>query len=270
MFFVWYAVFAESRDGLMVYFFDVGQGDSIFIQVENGTQILIDGGPDDAVLAELGRVMPFYDRTIDMVVLTHPDADHLNGLVEVLERYRVKTVLETGVKHETAQYAEWNKRLSERGIPIVHAVRGQVFRIDDGLMLSVLAPFSSQNEKEAKKINNTGVVARLDYYDTSLLFTADIEKDIEEILAAVFADSIDADVLKVAHHGSKTSSVADFLAAVTPEAAVISVGKSNRYGHPAPEVLNRFENIKARIFRTDIDGAVVLRADENGYAFIRQ
>lgn len=269
VFFIWYAVFAESRAGLTVYFFDVGQGDSIFVQAENGTQILIDGGPDDAVLAQLGRVMPFYDRTIDMVVLTHPDADHLNGLVEVLGRYRVKTVLETGVKHETTQYAEWKRRLAEQGISIVHAVRGQVFRIDDELVFSVLAPFSSQNEKEAKKINNTGVVARLDYYGTSVLFTADIERDIEEMLAAVFPDNIDADVLKVAHHGSKTSSAEGFVRAVTPEAAVISVGRSNKYGHPAPEVLSRFESMNARIFRTDIDGAVVLRADEDGYAFGR-
>src|SRR3989338_6209894 len=90
VFFVWYAVFAESRSGLMVYFFDVGQGDSIFIQAENGNQILIDGGPGDVVLAQLGTILPFYDRTLDMVVLTHPDADHLDGLVEVVKRYKPK------------------------------------------------------------------------------------------------------------------------------------------------------------------------------------
>src|SRR3989344_6870063 len=118
--FVWYVVFAESRSGLMVYFFDVGQGDSIFIQAENGNQILIDGGPGDVVLAELGTVLPFYDRTLDMVVLTHPDADHLNGLVEVVKRYKPKMVLETGVLHDTAQYDEWRKFLERHGIPVIH------------------------------------------------------------------------------------------------------------------------------------------------------
>lgn len=262
--FAWYVVFAESRTGLAVYFFDVGQGDSIFIQAENGNQILIDGGPGDAVLAELGNVLPFYDRTLDMLVLTHPDADHLNGLVEVVKRYKPKVVLETGVLHDTAQYSEWRTFIETHNIPVLYAEAGEKFSVAEHLMLEVLSPFRKQAGEKPKQVNQTSVVLRMDYGELSFLFTGDIESKTERMLAVVEHDAIDADVLKVAHHGSKTSSSAEFLRAVTPELAVISVGRNNRYGHPHPEVMDRLNGLRIPLYRTDIKGTVVLRAFSDG------
>lgn len=248
----------------MVYFFDVGQGDSIFIQAENGNQILIDGGPGDAVLAELGNVLPFYDRTIDMLVLTHPDADHLNGLVEAVKRYKPKAVLETGVLHDTAQYEEWRTFLAKNKIPIAHAKAGEKFLVADGVTASVLFPFHDQEGEKPKAVNDTCIVLRMDYGETSFLFTGDIESKAERMLAILRHDAVDVDVLKVAHHGSKTSSVAEFLEAVSPETAVISVGRNNRYGHPHPEVIDRLSGLEIPVYRTDLRGTVVMRVFPDG------
>lgn len=262
--FVWYAVFAESREGLVVYFFDVGQGDAIFIQAENGTQILIDGGPGDAVLAELGNVIPFYDRTIDMIVLTHPDADHLNGLVEVVKRYKPNMILETGVLHDTAQYKEWRSYVEDYHIPVIYAASGEKFSVAKNLSLEVLSPFRLQTGERPKKVNQTSVVLRMDYGETSFLFTGDIESQVERMLAVLEKNEIDADILKVAHHGSKTSSAAEFLQAVTPEAAVISAGRNNRYGHPHPEVVDRLRSLGIPVHRTDADGTIILQVFPDG------
>jgi len=249
----------------MVYFFDVGQGDSIFIQAENGNQILIDGGPGDAVLTELGKVLPFYDRTLDMIVLTHPDADHLNGLIEVVKRYKPKVILETGVLHDTAQYSEWRTFIETHDIPVIYAQVGEKFSVAEHLMLEVLSPFRIQTGEKPKQVNQTSVVLRMDYGETSLLFTGDIESKTEQILAIVQHDAIDVDVLKVAHHGSKTSSIAEFLEAVSPEVAVISVGRNNKYGHPHPEVMDRLNGLGIPLYRTDINGTVVLYAFLHGF-----
>lgn len=262
--FVWYVVFMESRSGLLVYFFDVGQGDSIFIQAENGNQILIDGGPGDAVLSELGNVLPFYDRTLDMVVLTHPDADHLNGLVEVVKRYKPKMVLETGVLHDTAQYEEWRRFLEEQHIPIAHAKAGEMFGIADGLTGRVLFPFRSQEGQKPKAVNETSVVLRMDYGETSFLFTGDIEAKTERILSMVQREMIDVDILKVAHHGSKTSSIPEFLGMVSPEVAVMFVGRNNRYGHPHADVMDRLDDLGIPLYRTDTMGRISIHARSDG------
>ena len=261
---MWYVVFAEGREGLVVTFFDVGQGDSIFIQAENGNQILIDGGPGDAVLAELGDALPFYDRSLDMIILTHPDADHLNGLVEVVKRYKPKMVLETGVLHDTAPYEEWRRFLDAERIPIVRAKAGETFLVADGVTAQVLFPFRDQEGQKPKSVNDTCIVLRLDYGETSFLFTGDIEAKTERILSVAQHEALDVDVLKVAHHGSKTSSIAEFLGAVSPEIAVMSVGRNNRYGHPHPEVIDRYTELHIPVHRTDISGTVVLRAFPDG------
>jgi competence protein ComEC len=259
--FVWYAVFAESREGLTVYFFDVGQGDSVFIETENGNQIVIDGGPGDAVLARLGEVMPFYDRTIDLLVLTHPDADHLNGLVEVLGRYTVKHILTTGVLHETAQFFEWEKRIDRYAIPVTRAAAGQTFFAGNAVSFEVLSPFKNIAGTDPADVNDTSVVLRMDYGDTSFLFPGDIEARTERLLAILAKDGIDADFLKAPHHGSKTSSSEEFLDAVTPAAAIVSVGRSNRYGHPHADVLTRYEDHGVSVYRTDVKGTVVVRCN---------
>lgn len=261
---VWYAVFTSSREGLWIYFLDVGQGDSIFIQAENGNQILIDGGPGNTVLSELGRVMPFYDRSIDLVILTHPDADHLNGLVEVLKRYRVGMVLETGVHHPAGAYAEWRNMVDDGKPQRMLAQAGTRFWVADDIAFEIISPLRLMAGAEPKKTNDTSIVLRMDYGEFSTLFTGDIESDIERKLAILASEKLDVDILKTPHHGSKTSSSNDFLARVTPQAAIIMLGKNNRYGHPHAEVVRRFQERGIPIHRTDIEGAIVLQAFVDG------
>lgn len=266
---VWYAVFYfESRQNLLVTFFDVGQGDAIFIEAPNGNQILIDGGPNDRILGKLGRTLPFWDRSIDLVILTHPEKDHLAGLVDVLRRYDVGTVLWTGVEHSTAEYKEWKQLLEEKSIPVVNAGRGQKVDAGRGVFLEVLAPFENLSGRTASKLNDTSIVMQLHHGSTSMLFTGDISKSTEHrLLFESFrsGDTLDVDILKVGHHGSKTSSIEEFLSAVSPEVSIIQVGGKNRYGHPTQEVLDRLAAVGAQILRNDLAGDIAI--ESNGKNF---
>ncbi len=243
----------QSQD-LEVIFFDVGQGDSIFIETEGRYQILIDGGPDSTILEKLGREMPFYDRTLEMVVLTHPDHDHMAGLLEVLERYNVKYILWTGVIKDTSEFEKWQELIKKEGAEIIIAQSGQKIELGEAY-LDILYPLENLEGKESKSINNTSIVCRLVFEDNSFLFTGDIEKSVERELVSSNTD-LDSDFLKVAHHGSKTSSCEEFIQSVSPETAVIQCGKDNSYGHPHKEVLEILEKYDITILRTDEQGDI--------------
>ncbi len=256
---IWYAVLAEERNGIMtVVFLDVGQGDAIFIDAPNGNQMLIDGGSNRQVLSELSKVMPFYDRSIDVVVATHPDTDHIGGLPGILTRYEVGMVIEPGVKSEAAVYKEFERIIEEKNIKKVFAQRGMRLSLSDGVYLLILFPDRDVSNSDS---NDASVVAKLIYGDTSFLFTGDSPKKIEEYLAFVNSESLNVDVLKAGHHGSKTSSSELFIGYTSPEYAVISVGKDNRYGHPHKEVLDIFKNFKISVLRTDFLGSVIMSSD---------
>lgn len=259
---VWAAVFGiEAQKGLLrVYFFDVGQGDAIFIDSPNGNQVLIDGGPDASVLAKLGEAMPFWDRSIDLIILTHPHADHLDGLLEVLKRYDVQTVIETGVNHSIPEYAEWQQLLKEKNVKVVIAQKGQRIKLSDLAYLDILAPFKDFEGQSPKNIHDSMIVSELFYGSTTALLMGDAERPLEYQLISE-GINLKADILKAGHHGSKTSSLETFLKAVSPRYAVISVGKKNRYGHPYQEVLDRLSAIGARIFRTDLNGDILMASD---------
>ncbi len=263
---VWYAVlYYESRQDLMVTFFDIGQGDAIFIEVPGGNQVLIDGGPNDAILAKLGRVLPFWDRTVDLLILTHPHADHLAGLLEVLKRYEVGMVMESGVNHSIAEYKEWRSILQKKAVPVVIAKTGQKVRLSRSSYIDVFTPFESFEGESPKNIHEATVVSKLVYASTTVLLMGDAERSIEYRLLFSGID-IDADILKVGHHGSKTSTSEEFLAAVSPRIAVIQSGKKNRFGHPYQEVLERLKAIGAEILRNDLRGDIQLKSD--GVSFI--
>jgi competence protein ComEC len=269
----WRAVFEFAKPQyFQVTFFDVGQGDSIFIETPQGNQIVIDGGPSSAVLEKLGRKMPFWDRTIDLVILTHPERDHITGLLDILKRYHVENVLWTGVLRDTAEYREWRRLLEEEqkeGASILLARRGQKVTCEkcrsQQWALEILSPVEAVANREVEKSNNTSIVTRLMFGQTSFLFTGDIESPIERELLLERA-GIDATILKVAHHGSKTSSIPQFIAAVSPELAVISVGRNNRYGHPHPSTLATLERNDAKILRTDERGDITITSDGVHYA----
>jgi competence protein ComEC len=258
---LWGAMLAlPDPNTLKVHSLDVGQGDSILVRAPSGNDILIDGGPDATVLERVGTILGFFDRSIDLVVLTHPDKDHLAGLVDVLDRALDGTVLTTGVKRETAIARLWERKLGERNIPVVIAKRGLWSEISPGMGLLVFSPDQDVSGQTMEKTNNAGIVTKLVYGENDFIFTADIERPIEELLARTTLN-LDADVLKVAHHGSKTSSSENFLAAVSPDMAVISSGKNNSYGHPHQEVIERLKKHVQRILRTDLNGTITFGSD---------
>jgi len=254
----WVVIYDLSRVGdLEVVFFDVGQGDAIFIETPQGHQILIDGGPDLTILEKLAAEMPFYDRTIDLIILTHPESDHYFGLFEVLKRYEVENILWTGVVRDTAEWKEWVRLIEEEGAEVRIAEAGQRITIgksDFPTILEVLHPFENLADQKIKDSNDTSIVARLVFGNVSFLFTGDISKKIEAKLVEQNND-LDSDILKIAHHGSKTSSSLGFLEQVSPEVAVIHVGE-NSYGHPHPEVLANLEQFGIQVLRTDINGDI--------------
>ncbi len=261
----WYAVFhLQRRQDLVVTFFDIGQGDAIFIEATNGNQILIDGGPGDRILSKLGRAMPFWDRSIDLLILTHPHADHLDGLLEVLKRYHVAYILESGIHHSIPEYEEWRELLKKKSVSLVTGHTGQMIHAGDGVKLEVLAPFEDYRNSVSKNIHDATVVTKLVYGNTSVLFMGDAEKKLEHKL--VFSGiAVDVDILKVGHHGSKTSTSEEFLTAVSPSVAVISAGRKNRYGHPHQDVLDRLTRSGARVLRTDRDHDIRFLSDGINY-----
>ena len=260
---VWSVVLTMPDEKLHVSFLDVGQGDAILIQTPNGQNILIDGGPDpQKINLELSKKLPFWDRTIDLVVCTQPQADHITGLVDVLQRYKVKQALEPGVSYNSSIYEEWLRLVEDKGIEYNIARAGQEIDLGNGIKLEVLNPPASLWEGTDDDVNNNGVVLRLTWNKVSFLFTADIREEAEFELIGQRAN-LKSTVLKVAHHGSKTSTTSQFLAAVDPEVAVISVGEDNPFGHPSPEVMERLIDTlgEDNVYRTDEDGTIEFITD---------
>jgi competence protein ComEC len=228
---------SQTAPLLEVTFIDVGQGDATLIESPTGVQVLIDGGKDASVLAGLQKALGFFDRTIDMVVATHPDADHIGGLIDVLEHYEVSRILMTENVNDTPMYARFMERVSEEGAEVLYARAGQEFVIGVGeggtTTLSVLFPMDEVSDMES---NASSIIMQLQYGDIEYILTGDAPKAIEEYLVARYGSGLHSEVLKVGHHGSKTSTAETFVTAVTPLYAVISAGRDNSYGHPHAEV----------------------------------
>jgi competence protein ComEC len=250
-----------------VVFFDVGQGSSVFIVAPNGNQALIDGGPGSQVLGKLGGQMPFFDREIDVVILTHPDADHLNGLIEVLKNYQVNEVIDTCIEDSGNGYAEWKKLIEEKRIRHLCAKAGQKIKLADNAELDVLFPFVSLEGMKFSNTNDSSIVMEFVSDDSEILLTGDAEAKTEHQLLNSGV-GLESQILQVGHHGSKSSSSQEFLEAVSPETAVIQVGANNRYSHPTAEVLERLKRIGAGIFRTDQNGDVEFLCGISGCVII--
>jgi len=233
---------APSRaDLLQVTFLDVGQGDAIFIESPSGMQVLVDGGKGNAVLRELQKTMGYFDRDIDMVVATHPDLDHIGGLIDVLKRYKVRSILMTENIGKTPAFEAFQLFVEREGVEIMYARAGQVFDLGRGpagsTTLHVLFPDHDPTSLES---NSSSIVAQLVYGESEYLLTGDSPIAIETYLVSTYADTLRSDVLKAGHHGSDTSSSEIFVSAVAPTYAIISSGKDNSYGHPHKEVTDRF------------------------------
>ena len=248
-------IYFEKNQKLKVIFLDVGQGDSILIE-RGSTQILIDGGPDgQAVLEKLGKYIPFWDRQIEAVIATHPDQDHIDGLISVMEKYEVMELIDNGVSSESQIYKKFKETIQERNISELEGKIGMKLKIGEGAELDVLYPDGNQPKDSPKDTNASSIVARLSYGENTFLFTGDLPFEGEDLLFRSGAN-LKSKVLKVAHHGSKYATSEDFLSALEPEEAVISVGKNNRYGHPNQETLDRISARGVNIRRTDEEGDV--------------
>ncbi len=255
---IWLGVLGLPDGRLHVHFLDVGQGDAILVVTPDGRQILVDGGPSPtALLNELGAVLPFWDRDLDLVVLTHPDGDHITGLIPLLARYRTVQVLDTPLSDDATLTTSWLGGLAQADVERIFAQRGMVLRAGS-VQLTVLNPGPTLLSGTVSDANNNAIVLRLDYGRTSVLLTGDAEQEAEaEMLAAGLP--LRADVLKAGHHGSNGSSSAAFIAAVAPQRAVIQVGADNNFGHPHPAVLERLAGIE--VLRTDQHGRIRFSSD---------
>ncbi len=241
---------------LHVLFLPVGDGDATLIQTPSGNQVLVDGGPSGtALLAQLGRHMPFWDRTLDVVVLTHPGDEHITGLVPVLERYRVGAVVYREIGFESETWEHWLDLLETEGATVYQGEAGLRLTLDRGVEMTVLNPGPELWEES----NDNSLVVRLVYGQTALLLTSDIGAHVERRLVAEEGAGLASTALKVAHHGSCASTTPEFLDAVTPQVAVVSVGAGNRFGSPCAEVLARLSGVE--VYRTDEQGTIEFVSD---------
>ena len=259
---VWGGVATQTRDDtLSVTFFDVSLGDMILITTPAGTQVLIDGGRDaSGAYTALDNALPFWDRSLDLIILTHPDADHLGGLQPVLDRYRTDYVLDSAVTHDTALARSWKSALANEPGQVLSAEAGMLIGLAGGGTMEVLW---AGRATEDDPINDGSTVIRLVYGDVSFMLTGDISTTVEADLVRRFGDGLQSTVLKVAHHGSDTSSAERFLRTVGSSAAVIQAGYNNRFGHPTDAVLARLQQHipPEQIWVTKDVGAVVITTD---------
>lgn len=257
--FVWHAVAERSPSKyLSVYFLDVGQGDAIFINTPNHGRVLIDGGKNAQVLHGIGKVVPFGDRRIDVVLGTHPDLDHIGGLPEVVSRYKVGLYLWPGVVTNKSIDQELWQRLEEREVPNLVVQRGMMVNFGDGVRLIILFPnqdVSGWNE------NDASIVAKLVYGEHSFMLTGDSPLRIENVMLNMNKEILASTVLKAGHHGSRTSTSLPFAEAVSPEYAVIQAGKNNSYGHPHKEVLDNLASVGALVLNNADLGTIHFRTD---------
>ncbi len=253
---LWLAASAPDHGRLTVTFLDVGQGEAILIESPEGQRILVDGGPSgDAITSALGDHLPFYDRRLDLIMLTHPQLDHIGGLPTVIDQYAVGRVLSSPAQFDSAAYRAWSDALRTANVPVVPALRGQTIELGTGAHLTII---SANQTSDSTSLNDASLVIRLSMGGVSFLLTGDLTAGGENALVRSGID-LNTTVLKVAHHGSLTSTSLDFVARASPLVDVISVGANNSYGHPTNEVLARLSG--DLVLRTDQQGDITISTD---------
>ena len=254
---VWSAVLALPDGRLHLWFLDVGEGDATLIRTPRGQVILVDGGPSPVAISNaLGRVLPFWQRHLDLVVLTHANEDHLLGLVEVARRYRIEQTIEPAVPSASGSFVEWEKALAAAETARAAALPGQSVDLGEGAALQILWPRGAAAGSQPE--NRGSVVMRLVYGQVSILLPGDIDAATGNQIVALGAD-LSGTILKVPHHGARSALDAALLRTIAPQAAVISAGAGNTFGHPAPETLALLSGLP--VYRTDLQGTIELVTD---------
>lgn len=262
---------AKFNDGkLHVVFCDVGQGDGILIRTPKGIDIVVDGGPDDSILSCLSSHLPFWDKTIELMILTHPHEDHLGGLIPILKRYTVLSFYTEKAQSQTRSYQALSSLLREKGLKPKFLWQGDRLVLSDRVRVQTLWPqksFLSDDiaDKDLDK-NGLSIVNLLTYAKFSLLLTGDAGVVVWDRIGENLGKT---DVLKVPHHGSKTALNAEILERLKPALAVISVGKKNRYGHPAAQTIKILRDLEIKVLRTDENGEVEVVSDGQSFAVVK-
>ncbi len=254
----------EDNRQLEVIFLDVGQGDSVLIKTAFGKRVLVDGGKYEFLEAKISKYFPWYKRKIDLVIATHPDLDHVGGLVGIMRRYDVSNFLHSGLLAGAEAYQQIAQIVQNKSIPVMNAKLGNTIYLDPLTRLEILYP---ENNLESFDANEYSVISRLVYQDTSVLLTGDANIFTEQDLVEFFGDDIKSDILKLGHHGSSTSSSQSFLSMVSPEYAIVSAGCDNSYGHPDPKVIERVLSTNARILDTCTNGNIAFYSDGKKWEF---
>lgn len=254
---------ARTHGDLQIVMVDVGQGDGLVVISPNGKTVVIDTGIKEAGQTMVDFLTERGVTTVDLMILTHPHADHIGGATTVINSLEVLRVLDSGSTHESATYRKLFETLDERGIPVLIAHRGRKIKLDQGIEMTVLAPFDEPFTGTRSDANSNSIVARLTYGKVSVLFTGDSEAVTEEALIEHKSPQLplSATVLKVAHHGSAYASTQAFLEEVNPKAALISCGAGNSYGHPNSDTVDRISSFTPYVYRTDEQGTISLITD---------
>jgi beta-lactamase superfamily II metal-dependent hydrolase len=246
---------------------DVGQGDALFIESPTGAQILFDGGSARKVLGPLQKIISPFDKTIDAIVITNPDADHIGGFLDILKNYKVGAIFEPGTLNDCKIFQNLKTEIKNKNIPNILAKKGMRLNMGGSVFIDILFP---DRDVSTLATNDGSVVARLVYGETSILLTGDATTKTEKIvLSENFPQSLTSEILKVGHHGSRSSTSLEFLKAISPQYAFISVGKNSQYGHPHPEILSKLSEFGAKIFRTDLQGTIILKCVKMGVCEIK-
>ena len=260
---LWTVILGEDRHGLLTFaVLNIGQGDSLFIESPTGAQVLVDGGPNNNLMKEISTVLPWYDRHIDMLVVTNPDKDHYEGFIPLMKKYSVDVVLEPGTKSPTDTYATLEKEISDKKIPRVYARRGQRIDLGGGAYLQILFP---DRDVSGLSSNDGSIVMRLVYGDTSVALQGDSTAKIERYLVGLDGDNLKANILKAGHHGSRTSTTEEYVLAVSPQWAVMSSGANNSYGHPHFETLDTLAKLNVPALDTCNNGRLIFQSDGKNF-----
>jgi competence protein ComEC len=252
----------SQKQSLEIVFIDVGQGDATLVTTPAGTQILIDGGKYRNLGSSLSRHMGVFDRSLDIVVATHPDTDHTGGLVSVVHEYRVDHFYQPEFMDGASAARELLARVSDYDIHAHILYAGDVIHLEENIQLEVLSPPPTINSTDT---NEHSLVFRLMYGDTEVMLMGDASVNNEFDILNFFPEKLDADILKVGHHGSKTSTAENFVEAVDPDYAIVSAGCDNNFGHPHPSVLETLAKYRVEVFDTCTDGDIVFESD--GFAW---
>jgi competence protein ComEC len=257
--FIWQALQEEDRRGFMtVAFLDVGQGDAVFIEAPNGNQVLYDAGYGKKVVSEVAELTPLHDRHIDLAIFSHPHADHVGGFHHIFDKYEVGAVIESRVGTDSVVYQELVQLLEEKKVSRFEAVRGMKVILDTDVYIYILYP---ESDRSIKDPDSASVWAKLVYGDFSVLLTGDAPIAVEEHVAQIDRQRLKSTVLKAGHHGSRTSNSETLLGYSIPDIVVISAGLNNRYGHPHPEILERFSKHGLRSLGTYEYGTIIFKTD---------